>query len=402
MIAGGLGTVFAVSCIVSPDLRGTIIQWRLDQMPAATLRQTAAVEALRYDSALMLLLWWSLLPAAWGFAGGTLSASMFARTALRWRVSLSVVFVILTCLFIFPVNRGLVFASGQDQFAWAARLEADDDSSRTEAINASVTLLTRNRFPGRLQLVQLLAHQGDQALPALEVLKSLQRDPEPMVRDAADYALQILQESWERQVDAVRGGVSTRIEIVHHSVTDEMFQQLTTDCEHLEVLLLDRTELTPATLQAVLPHIRSLKRLKIGGHVPRELFPVLATMSDLEVLNLPDADCPDSALATLQTLPQLNLLRIRSSGITNDGLPALQSFLELKYLHLIGTSITNEGLTHIAQVKGLQSFYLDGSDCTESGLSQLLEVRPDLHVHWNDLHLDGDPNTDVHASPESF
>jgi len=205
-----------------------------------------------------------------------------------------------------------------------------------------------------------------------------------------------LEASWERQLDAVRGNVSARIEISEAVVIEDQFRQLLTECDGLEVLLLDRIDVSPETLSEVLPQLTSLRQLKIGSVIPADAFSHLARLGTLEVLNLPDTRCGDPELALLSALPRLKLLRIHSPALTDAGLQTLPRFPSLRYLHLINTPITDAGLTSVASCEHLESFYLDGGSCTEEGLSTLLKERPELHFHWNDLHLEDDPNTHPH------
>lgn len=194
----------------------------------------------------------------------------------------------------------------------------------------------------------------------------------------------------------MRGNVSPKIEISEAIVTEDQFRQLLTECNGLEVLLLDRTEVSPETLSKVLPQLTSLRQLKLGSTVPADAFPHIAGLRNLEVLNLPDARCGDQELALLSALPRLKLLRLHSPALTDAGLHALPQFPSLRYLHLINTPITDAGLTSVAQCEHLESFYLDGGNCTDEGLSALLKERPKLHFHWNDLHLEDDPNKHPH------
>ncbi|MCA9031230.1 MAG: hypothetical protein KDA66_10500 [Planctomycetaceae bacterium] len=400
VVVGGLATAIALSIGFSADLREKNIARQLQDVPTDDFRAQAAVVAIRYESLPRLWVRYALRPTLLGLLGGLLFSHLFlhrdnmsSRTSGAILLALAIVFVASYWL---PDSRGLTYVDGRDQFQWAEDLRADQPTTRTAAVHAAVELLKCPPFFGRASLIHSLGVLGDEAQPAIPVLNSLKHDPEQDVRDAAEMALEQITESWELQVDAVRGGVSRRIEISFHDVDDQQLLALKEDCTALEVLQLERTNITTPTLAEVVPGIPALKRLKLGGPVDAAAFESIAHLEHLEVLNLPQAECPTASLQQLAKLPHLNLLRIASRNIDDASLECLKEFPSLKYLHLIDTSISDEGLAVIAKLPNLQSFYVDGGHCTERGLATLLEENPLLHIHWNDLHLDNDMSGHTH------
>ncbi|MEZ5940506.1 MAG: hypothetical protein R3C18_03875 [Planctomycetaceae bacterium] len=400
ILLGGLATVVALSLAVSHELREELIARQLKEVPPDEPREQANVAALRYASFPQLWLRHALRPTLLGLLGGFLLARLRSKPeseSAKWKTILPVVLIALVSLsYGYHPARGLVYVDGHDQFTWAKVLNSSQRDERESAIHAAVELLERPPFFGRASLIYSLGVLGDEAQPAIPVLQTLKHDPEQEVRDAAEMALEQITESWELQIDAVRGGVSRRIEISFHDVNDQQLLALKEDCTALEVLQLERTNITTPTLAEVVPATPTLKRLKLGGPVNAAAFEFIAQLEHLEVLNLPQAECPAASLQQLAKLPHLNLLRIASSDIDDAALECLKGFPSLKYLHLIDTSISDDGLAVIAQLPHLQSFYVDGGHCTERGLATLLEQNPHLHIHWNDLHLDNDMSGHTH------
>ncbi|MCA9080510.1 MAG: hypothetical protein KDA58_08120 [Planctomycetaceae bacterium] len=202
--------------------------------------------------------------------------------------------------------------------------------------------------------------------------------------------------TWARQLDDVRGGIRARIELQQTEVSAAEFRELAHDCATLEELLLDNVLLDETDLAIVLAHLPHLRQLKLGGPLTSADAISIAQVTTLQFLNVPHTNWTDDDLAHLAKLPHLKLLRLSSPRLTDAGLQALSTFPELRYLHLLQVPITDAALPAIAECEQLQSFYLDGGHCTDAGLSQLIERRPQLHFHWNDLHLDSDPQRHPH------
>lgn len=200
--------------------------------------------------------------------------------------------------------------------------------------------------------------------------------------------------AFEELVQQVREGAAELIQEDHSALTSGEFRLLQSGCAGLRRLEVNQSGVDPVTFQETLSALPNLERLKLGGPVSSADLKVIAGLSKLSVLNLPAGEFDDAGLAALEGHPQLELLRFRSSRVTDGGLGTLTRLPRLKSLHLINVPITDAGLVQLYGLKQLESFYLDGGNCTEEGLSQLIKQLPELHFHWNQLHLPNDPRAD--------
>jgi hypothetical protein len=156
-------------------------------------------------------------------------------------------------------------------------------------------------------------------------------------------------------------------------------------------LELDQSQISPDVFASTLMKLTSLERLKLTGPTNDADLQTIATLPKLEILNLTQAEITDQGLLVLSDHPMLNFLRIRAPRVTDAGLANICRIPRLRFLHLIDVPITDAGLKSLATLNRLESFYLDGGNCTEAGLSRLIQQLPDLHFHWNQLHLPSDP-----------
>ncbi|MGC1272540.1 MAG: hypothetical protein WBC44_02445 [Planctomycetaceae bacterium] len=201
--------------------------------------------------------------------------------------------------------------------------------------------------------------------------------------------------SWSDQVDAVRGGRAAEIRLAA-TVTSEQFRELSTECDGLTALVLERAQLDDADL-AVLTALPHLRWIKLPSPVGDEGVAIIGRCEVLEIVNLPAAVFTDAGLSHLAKLDRLELLRFSSPNVTDAGLKELPRLPRLKFLHLLDVPMTDAGLQHVAAVETLESFYLDGeTGATDDGLRRLLAERPDLHFHKDQQHLPGDPNVHRH------
>ena len=214
-------------------------------------------------------------------------------------------------------------------------------------------------------------------------------DVEPTARP------EVTEASWSEQIDAVRSRTAKQI-VVHDShVTAAELADLTSGCERLEVLELDRIDASSDAL-SVIGDLPNLKRVKLSGPIDDDGIAELAGAKTLVVVNLPAAALTDRGLQMLAGLPNLELLRFHSPNVTDAGLAHIAEMPALRFLHLIDVPVTDAGLEHLYGLTRLESFYLDGSHCTQTGLGELLKALPDLHFHWNQMHLPDDPRADDH------
>ena len=202
--------------------------------------------------------------------------------------------------------------------------------------------------------------------------------------------------TWDMQLEAALAGRSSEARYTARPIDNDEAQDLKS-CDHLQTLEIDQSRLTGDQLADILAALPKLRQLKLTGPVDDEqLTMIAATRPQIVVLNLPEGSFTDVGLSELASLSLLELLRFHSSKVTDEGLVEIAKLPQLRFLHLINVPITDAGLSPLVGMTHLESFYLDGGQCTDEGLSELIEKRPDLHFHWNQLHLPSDPHSHPH------
>jgi hypothetical protein len=243
--------------------------------------------------------------------------------------------------------------------------------------------------------------------------------------DAAAPLPQAGQLSWEEQVVAVRERRSMQIQQETEPVTEPELRMLLEGCAALRILEVHQGAASLETMREVLQALPELERLKLTGPVSDDLLRIIAEVPTLTILNLPRGEFGNDGLraladphgvdsgrpfgihhpsglqsektpSRLSASARLELLRFHSPHVTNEGLQVVRELPRLRFLHLIDVPITDAGLVHLYGLDNLESFYLDGSECTEEGLSELIKQLPNLHFHWNQLHLPNDPHRHPH------
>lgn len=231
-----------------------------------------------------------------------------------------------------------------------------------------------------LIVVSILLAGCDQGVkPVAEV-----RDPPP--------TFEIL----DAQLAAVRKDSSREIRFTSQAILAEHALQIAR-CTNIEVLEIDHSNLSNEQLTSLISSLPELHQLKLAGPVNGEqLQKIAADANNLRTLNLPNGEFSDDDLNVLAAHVTLEFLRFHSQNVGDTGLHAIAQIPNLRFLHVIDVPISDAGLVHLYDLERLESFYLDGSDCTEDGLSKLIQKRPDLHFHWNQLHLKSDPKAHKH------
>ena len=202
--------------------------------------------------------------------------------------------------------------------------------------------------------------------------------------------------SFSDQVKAVKQGERTAIHVQAGAVTDaelELLRGATT----LTELQLESGKVTDAGLETLrdCPAIELLKlrHSPIGDSGMK----TIGACQQLRVLNLPHAQFSDQGLAELKSLSHLELLRFHSPHVTDDGLKTLaEASLPLRFLHLIDVPVTDAGLEHLIGITSLESLYIDGGQLSREAIERLYTARPELHIHFNQQHLDIDPQRHEH------
>lgn len=204
-------------------------------------------------------------------------------------------------------------------------------------------------------------------------------------------------ESWGEKMARVKSGAARELRHTSSPISTQQLAQLNDAGQDLTILEIDQSLISTDELHEVLSGLPKLNQLRLEGPVDNAQVEMLvSTLPDVKVLNLPHGTFDSSGLESLSGHQSLELLRFSSPHVDDADLAAIPRFSRLKFLHLMHVPITDQGLEHIVAAKKLQSFYLDGGTCTEEGLSKLIKARPNLHFHWNQLHLENDPHTHPH------
>lgn len=201
----------------------------------------------------------------------------------------------------------------------------------------------------------------------------------------------------DQKIEAIRTHDSNELRHTSSSITIEQAQELCQTNDELKVLEIDHSELSNEELAATLKSLPKLIQLKLSGDVDNEqLAMIIENMVGLTTLNLPNGSFDDDGLNQLPKHETLEFFRFHSPLVTDTSMSTIAAIPRLRFLHLINVPISDEGLKPLYDLKDLESFYLDGSNCTEDGLSELIKQRPDLHFHWNQLHLGDDSHSHPH------
>ncbi|WP_237227527.1 hypothetical protein [Rubinisphaera sp. JC750] len=230
-------------------------------------------------------------------------------------------------------------------------------------------------------------------IASLLLLPACQQQPE---ESAAPTPASIQTEfSLQEQLERIHSGKSTEIVLESTPVSADEFRQLSEVADQLTRLDLEAVTLD-ADNQKLLARFTQLDRLKLGAPVDDATLKQIGELQVLRIVNLPNGQFTDDGLKELAGLPKLELLRFSSPHVTDAGLSVVKELPALRFVHLIDVPITDAGLKHLHDVDTLESFYLDGGQTTDEGLRDLLAAHPELHLHKDQLHLPGDPQSHEH------
>jgi hypothetical protein len=134
------------------------------------------------------------------------------------------------------------------------------------------------------------------------------------------------------------------------------------------------------------PHLQHL-RLRLCS-LDDEAAGWIAELSNLQVLNLPQAEIGPQGLKKLVKLSELKLLRLGASKLDDSAIDILLDLKQLESLHLIGPRFSATGLARLIKNSQLSSLYID--DCSAAGQAphDLAMLNPKLHFHVDQLHRD--------------
>lgn len=120
----------------------------------------------------------------------------------------------------------------------------------------------------------------------------------------------------------------------------------------------------------------------------------VASLTNLQLLNLADCRVGDAGLAALARLVSLESLGLNNTDVRDTGLEHLYGLMNLKDLSLRSTEVTNAGLVHLSGLKSLERLDLDSCSLTEQGLTYLQRL-PKLRELW----LSGGPDSSGSEQP---
>lgn len=204
---------------------------------------------------------------------------------------------------------------------------------------------------------------------------------------------------WATQIQSVREGLTDSIEITTSAVTDTQFIDLAEQGE-LRRLILDQGAITDASA----PTLGTLKKLLLiklrNCPLTDSSASVFRELESLQFLNVPQAEFSVSGLKALAGHPNLRQLRISGTLLNDDACELFNELPELRFLHLIGPKITAVGIEHLTKIEKLQSLYIDDCPAPDADWEVFFKLRPDVHVHLDQHHLDRDPAKHAHTVKE--
>lgn len=168
--------------------------------------------------------------------------------------------------------------------------------------------------------------------------------------------------------------------------------------QQLETLILDGGGVEPDQIKELLS-LKSLEHLRIRNcAIDDEGVRLLMQLKKLRIFNFPQAQFSNASIDELLRLPDLQLLRFSSPHVDDRGIQKLSNSKSLRALHLIRVKVTDRSVEALCAIKSLESLYLDGCQLTDDGYSKIIKLRPDIHLHVDQVHLDYDPNKHEHRS----
>ncbi len=195
--------------------------------------------------------------------------------------------------------------------------------------------------------------------------------------------------SFAQQVQRVVAHESDEIRLLETKVDAKQLQSLL-NLGTLRTLILDAGVVTDkeipllADLKA-LTHLR-LRHSRLTDVGLKDLAKL--RLSELQVLNLPQASVTALGLKELAVLPKLKQLRLAGNKIDDAAIVELSKFPALESLHLIRPGITEAALDTFVHMPELSTLYVDEAQVSDTAWDKLQIARPKLHLHLNQVHDD--------------
>ncbi len=194
------------------------------------------------------------------------------------------------------------------------------------------------------------------------------------------------------QIHAVENGESRSITLEQQLPTREDLRKLA-GLKELQVIQFD-AGLADASDLFELSGNQSVIQFRLRLTPVNDL--ALAYLADsfpsLQILNLPVLELTSSDSEHFSKFTKLTSLRIGGECIDSRLVGQLAKSTKLKHLHLISPNLVDDDLKVIAEIESLRSFYLDDCELSSEAWEGFFKLRPNIHVHLDQLHHDYDPN----------
>ncbi len=204
-------------------------------------------------------------------------------------------------------------------------------------------------------------------------------------------------ENWAQIVQSVLSGTTTVVQLSETPIDGNNLRDIA-NLKTLETLILDAGSISDDDMTVVgsLPSLTHLRvresRLTDAG------IEKLASgqLSQLRILNLPQAVITVEGLRKLTKFPELRQLRLGGRQLKDQEMAEIAKLPKLESLHLIGPKFTDRALEYVAEMSELNSFYLDDCALSDVAWKKLFTAKPNLHVHIDQHHHDRDPAQHPH------
>jgi hypothetical protein len=172
---------------------------------------------------------------------------------------------------------------------------------------------------------------------------------------------------------------------VHVIATSEEDLQAISKLTRLEKLVLDRSNITDASLL----HLRNLKRIDfLSLRVPdltSEGLGHLENMRKLRELILEGCHSVDDAgLVHLGKLTQLRFLNLQGTSVRGPGLVHLANLPYLTHLPIGWTPLDDRAIPLLAKFQALKELHLGVSKISEEKIYELHDALPECTIVWGD------------------
>jgi Leucine Rich repeat len=113
----------------------------------------------------------------------------------------------------------------------------------------------------------------------------------------------------------------------------------------------------------------------------------LRRLTGLQSLNLNNTGVSDGGLASLAGLSRLEELHLAETDVGDDGLAHLENLVRLRILDLRDARVTDRGMVHLMRMKNLELLDVDSTMVTDFGAHDLRQTLPTVKVLFRHLRL---------------